>query len=171
LAIKDFRNESDFGTWLHRITVNLWLNMKRRQNVVPMVSLDEPLQTPEGEVQREVAAAGGNPEQFVEDLEFRDLVRTALNELSSEHKAVVVLRDIEGYSYEEMASILNCSLGTVKSRLNRARQLLRQKVTCIVGETDGRAAKEAAKEKEAEKERKVAKGPDGVGKEAVARKL
>lgn len=136
LAIKGFRYEADFGTWLHRITVNLWLNFKRKQNVVPIVSLDEPVQTPEGEVYREVAAAGGNPEQYVEDREFGDCVRAALDELSADHKAALILRDIEGYSYEEMAAILNCSLGTVKSRLNRARQLLRQKVELIVREAE-----------------------------------
>lgn len=150
LAIKGFRNEADFGTWLHRITVNLWLNMKRRQNLVPVVSLDEPVQTPEGEVYREVAAAGGDPEQFIEDREFSDCVRLALDELSSDHKAALILRDIEGYSYEEMAAILNCSLGTVKSRLSRARQLLRQKVELIVQEAEGMAgAKAKAKGKDA----------------------
>jgi len=142
-AIKGFRHEADFGTWLHRITVNLWLNLKRKQNTVPLVSLDEPVQTPEGEVYREVAAAGGNPEQYVEDREFGDCVRAALGELSADHRAVLILRDIEGYSYEEMAVILNCSLGTVKSRLSRARQLLRQKVELALQEAEGAAGGKA----------------------------
>ncbi|MEW6425798.1 MAG: sigma-70 family RNA polymerase sigma factor [Bacillota bacterium] len=147
LAIKGFRNEADFGTWLHRITVNLWLNIKRRQNLVPVVSLDEPVQTPEGEVYREPPATRGNPEQFIEEREFSDCVRLALDELSSEHKAALVLRDIEGYTYEEMAAILNCSLGTVKSRLSRARQLLRQKVALFVGEAKaGPGAEDKGKE-------------------------
>jgi len=134
LAIKNFRREADFGTWLHRIAVNLWLNLKRKQGAIPVISLDEPVQTPEGRVYREVAAAGGNPEQYVEDREFGDCVRAALDELSADQKAALILRDIEGYTYEEMAAILNCSLGTVKSRLNRARQLLRQKVELALQE-------------------------------------
>ena len=137
LGIKSFRNESDFGTWLHRIAVNLWLNMKRRRGALQVVSLDEPVPTPEGEVYREVAAAGGNPEEIVAGGELDGFVRAALDELSAEHKAVLVLRDLEGYSYEEMAAILNCSLGTVKSRLNRARQQLRQKVELLAQKRKG----------------------------------
>ncbi|MBC7325350.1 MAG: sigma-70 family RNA polymerase sigma factor, partial [Moorella sp. (in: Bacteria)] len=64
--------------------------------------------------------------------ELYQSIRLAINQLSAEHRAVLVLRDIEGYSYEEIARMLNCSLGTVKSRLNRARQVLKQKVKSIV---------------------------------------
>lgn len=133
-ALKGFRNEADFGTWLHRINVNLWLNMKRKQNSKTVVSLDEPLQTAEGEVYRELAATEGDPEQSLENNEFSRLVRLALRKLSREYQAVIVLREIEGYSYEEVAVILNCSIGTVKSRLNRARQMLRRKVSAIAEE-------------------------------------
>lgn len=139
LAIKGFRNEADFGTWLHRITINLWLNIKRKQNILSTLSLDQPIQSAGEEVYRELAATSGNPEKFVEDRELSSLVRLALNELSAEHKAMLVLRDIEGYSYEEMAAILSCSLGTVKSRLNRARQLLKQKVVLFTQEMEGKA--------------------------------
>jgi len=133
-ALKGFRNEADFGTWLHRITVNLWLNMRRKQGKQVIVSLDEPVRTGEDEVYSELAAAEGNPEQMLEDKEFSGLVRLALDELSREYRAVLVLRDIEGYSYEEVAAVLKCSLGTVKSRLNRARQILKQKVAVLAQE-------------------------------------
>lgn len=133
-ALKDFRNEADFGTWLHRITVNLWLNMRRKQVKQVIVSVDEPVRIGEDEVYRELAAAEGNPEQMLENKEFSGLVRLALGELPREYRAVLVLREIEGYSYEEVAAILKCSLGTVKSRLNRARQILKQKVTVLAQE-------------------------------------
>jgi len=142
-ALAGFRNESDFGTWLHRITVNLWLNIKRRQNAITTVSLDEPVPTQDGKVFRELAATSGNPEQSLEDKEFCRLVRVALDEMSLEHKAVLVLRDIEGYSYEEMAGILNCSLGTIKSRLNRARQILRKQVDIHMQKTEGMPGEKA----------------------------
>jgi RNA polymerase sigma-70 factor (ECF subfamily) len=133
-GLKGFRNEADFGTWLHRITVNLWLNMRRKQSKQVIVSLDEPVRTGEDEVYRELAATEGDPEQVLENKEFGGLVRLAMGELSREYRAVLVLREIEGYSYEEVADVLNCSLGTVKSRLNRARQILKQKVTVLAQE-------------------------------------
>lgn len=133
-AIKGFRLEADFGTWLHRIAVNLWLNVKKKAQRNETISIDEPVRTSEGEVTREVPAPRGNPLDIIEETEFRSLVRTALDQLSYEHKAVLLLRDIEGYTYEEIASMLNCSLGTVKSRLNRARQVMREKIRQIESE-------------------------------------
>lgn len=128
-ALGSFRNEADFGTWLHRITLNIWLNIKRK-NSRKIVSLDEPYESGNGSnMQREVAALDGDPLEALEEKEFRGLVRTALCKLTEEHRAVLVLREIEGYSYEEVASLLGCSLGTVKSRLSRAREVLRREMT------------------------------------------
>ncbi len=125
-ALRGFRNEADFGTWMHRITVNLWINFKRRQRTA--VSLDEPVQIENGEVPRLVAAAGESPEEALEAKEFRSMLWAAMRELSREHRVILVLREMQGYAYEDIARLLNCSLGTVKSRLNRARQALREKV-------------------------------------------
>ena len=134
-SLKGFRNEADFGTWLHKITVNLWLNTKRKRSIPSVVSLNESISGGENEVYRELAATDGDPEQSLESKEFNGIVRKALGELSREYQAVVVLREIEGYSYEEMSLIMNCSLGTVKSRLNRARQVLKQQVTKLAKES------------------------------------
>ncbi|MDQ7792735.1 MAG: sigma-70 family RNA polymerase sigma factor, partial [Clostridia bacterium] len=123
------RNEADFGTWLHRITVNVWINVKRKQRSV--VSLDEPLNTGDGEVQRELAATSEGPEEAAERREFQELVQAALQEISAEHRTVLVLRELQGYTYEEIAEILDCSLGTVKSRINRARQALKEKLASL----------------------------------------
>jgi len=130
-----FRNEADFGTWLHRITVNVWLNLKRKKNGQPLVSLDEPYRGSDGgEIEREVAAEDGDPIQALEEKEFRGLVRVALDSLSEEHRAVLVLREIEGYSYEEVSRLLGCSLGTVKSRLSRAREAMKRRMTELARE-------------------------------------
>jgi len=134
-GLGSFRNEADFGTWLHRITVNVWLNSKRKKNGQALVSLDEPYRGDGGgEIQRDVAAGDGDPLRALEEKEFRGLVRTALDSLSEEHRAVLVLREIEGYSYEEVSRMLGCSLGTVKSRLSRAREAMKRKITELARE-------------------------------------
>ncbi len=123
-----FRQEADLGTWLHRIAMNIWSNMQRRQKFPNLLSLDDPVQTGEGEFTRSVASddPAGNPEEAFEGKEFQESVRQALRSLSEEFRVVLVLREIEGYSYEEIARITGCSLGTVKSRMSRARQALRE---------------------------------------------
>lgn len=128
-AIGSFRNEADFGTWIYRIAVNVWLNVRRKNDGQPMVYLDEPYQGEEGAVaRRDLAAATGDPLQELEEKEFRGLVRVALDGLSEEHRTVLVLRDMEGYSYEDISRMQGCSLGTVKSRLNRAREAMRRRM-------------------------------------------
>jgi RNA polymerase sigma-70 factor (ECF subfamily) len=130
LNLKNFRREADLGTWLHRITINLWSNMQRRQKLSNPISLDDPVQTEAGEFTRNVAAThqDGDPQGVLDDKELSDQVQQALRQLPEEWRLVLVLREIEGYSYEEIASITKCSLGTVKSRLNRARQAMREKI-------------------------------------------
>ncbi len=131
-ALGSFRSEADFGTWLHRIAVNVCLNFRRKNGKRQVVSLDEPYRNAEGgAIRREVAAEGGNPLEALEEKEFRALVRAALGELSGEHREVLVLREIHGYSYEEIARLLGCSLGTVKSRINRARESMRRAMTVL----------------------------------------
>lgn len=134
LSLKGFRQEADFGTWLHRITVNQWINSRRRQKNHSTVSLDTPIPTDEGDLFREVAATGPDPLETVTEHELQEMVHRALKELSPDFRTVLVLREIEGYNYEEIARMVGCSLGTVKSRLNRARQALRQKVALRAAE-------------------------------------
>lgn len=129
-ALHSFRNEADFGTWLHRIAVNLWLNSRRKNSGKVFISLDEPYRDEEGgKAKREMPDMQADPQRILETKEFHGLVRTALQDLSEEHRAVLVLREMEGYSYEEVSQILDCSLGTVKSRLNRAREAMRRKMS------------------------------------------
>lgn len=126
--IASFRNEADFGTWLHRIAVNQWINICRRNKKLIAFSLDEPLQTREGELQRELAATEDNPQDKVERSEDIIFLQTALNKISPEFKTALVLRDLEGYSYDEIATMINCSIGTVKSRISRGRNALKKEL-------------------------------------------
>lgn len=124
-AISSFRHESDFGTWLHRIAVNQWINFCRRQKKIVTLSIDEPLSTVDSELTRELAATSENPLEKLERSEFNLMVKEALNCLQPEFRMVLVLRDIEGYNYDEIAALLDWSLGTVKSRINRGRKALK----------------------------------------------
>jgi len=132
-GIRSFRQDADFGTWLHRIAVNLWINFCRRQKKVVAFSIDEPLPTREGKMARELVADEDSPLEKIERLEFNDLVAAGLNRILPEYRMVLVLRDIEGYNYDEIAGFLNISLGTVKSRINRGRKALKKELEHTLG--------------------------------------
>jgi RNA polymerase sigma-70 factor (ECF subfamily) len=128
-SIKTFKNQSDFGTWLHRIAVNTWINIQRKRKRRQEVSIDAPLKTENGEeMSREIPSLEATPLETVESKELNALVNKAIQQLSYEHRAVLVLREIEGYSYEEIAQIMDCSIGTVRSRINRARKAMKEQV-------------------------------------------
>jgi RNA polymerase sigma-70 factor (ECF subfamily) len=128
-ALPSFRGESQLSTWLHRIAVNTWKNAvrydKRRQRSMH-ISLDGNGRNREDDAPPpELPDNGPSPEDWFEASEsHRDIMR-ALNRLEPEQKAIVVLRDIEARSYEEIAEIMDTHIGTVKSRLSRARERLR----------------------------------------------
>jgi len=127
-GLKSFRQQADLGTWLHRIAVNSWINKQRKNRKIALFSLDETFDTGNGEFAREVAVSEDSPLENIERQEFNDLVTSALNNIMPEFRVVLILREIEGYSYEEIAQILGCSLGTVKSRLNRGRRAMRAEI-------------------------------------------
>jgi len=129
-SLDSFRREADFGTWLRRIALNKWINVQRKHKIIT-VSLNEPLATVKGEYAREIAASDESPEEKIEQEEFLELVWQALGRLSSEFRQVLILRDMEEHSYEEIANILGCSLGTVKSRLNRGRKYIREEIEAL----------------------------------------
>lgn len=121
-AMDGFRGDSGFSTWLFRITMNLCVDFARRKTAVPQTqSL-----TDEEERERALPDTAPTPEQHLENSELgRELV-AALGEVSEEHRRIVLLRDVSGLSYTEIAEVLELSEGTVKSRLSRARLALRE---------------------------------------------
>jgi RNA polymerase sigma-70 factor (ECF subfamily) len=134
-SLNGFRQESSFSTWLYRITANTCKNkissVKYKQGKIA-VRLDEPIDTKEGSVNREIEGRSPNPKRELENKEKGILIQEAVDTLSADHKAVVVLRDIEGFSYEEIAEITGYALGTVKSKLARAREELRTKLKGLI---------------------------------------
>jgi RNA polymerase sigma-70 factor (ECF subfamily) len=123
--IADFRGEASFATWLHRIVHNTALDALRWRARHPIEALD-PMPSGGGEPVREVASATAGPEDIAVRADERRAIERALAALTPEFRAVVVLRDVQGLDYEEVAAVTGVSLGTVKSRLHRARARLRQ---------------------------------------------
>lgn len=122
--IKGFQGGSSFYTWLYRIAVNIAIDSQRRQKRNPLDfrdTMDELL-----EEQSDVAQ---DPFSDVHDRELREKLVSAVNDLTPEHKAVIILRTVEGLSYKEIGEILGCSEGTVMSRLHYARKKLQEKLS------------------------------------------
>ncbi|GAB2659290.1 hypothetical protein GCM10027068_44170 [Prescottella soli] len=107
-----------FEGWLHRITTNLFLDMVRRRNRIRMEALPEDYDR--------VPSDSPNPEQIYHDARLAPDLQSALDSLAPEFRAAVVLCDIEGLSYEEIGATLGVKLGTVRSRIHRGRQALRE---------------------------------------------
>lgn len=127
-ALKDFKGQSSFSTWLYRIVTNVCLDELRRRKNDKYVSLDSTIQTDSGELHAELCSDKETPESVYEQVEQREIIKRAIRELNEEYRSVIVLRDVQGFSYEEISKMLDCSLGTVKSRINRARTMLRERL-------------------------------------------
>jgi RNA polymerase sigma-70 factor (ECF subfamily) len=127
-SISKFREESSFKTWIHHIVANVCRDELRRRNRHPVSSLDEPVLMEDNEVYRQTADWSMAPDRLYEQKEIQVYLHKLINSLTPEFKMVVVMRELQGFSYEEIAAIIGCSLGTVKSRLSRARQALRDRI-------------------------------------------
>ena len=125
----DFQGNSKFYTWLVRIAVNQSLMKLRKRKSDDSVSLDDPYDTGEENLVREIAVWEPNPEQTYSQEEMRAILEQAVDSLPPTFRAVFARRDIEELSTEETAAILNLSIPAVKSRLLRARLRLREKLT------------------------------------------
>jgi RNA polymerase sigma-70 factor (ECF subfamily) len=133
-ALKKFQGKSSFSTWLYRIAVNActseWrkAGAQKRGKEVPFPS---PGDDPEGP-RWEPAGESENPGEQAERSERNVLVQKAIEDLEEDYRTVVVLRDIEGFSYEEIADIIERPVGTVRSRLHRARSELKEKLKNLI---------------------------------------
>ena len=125
-----YRDAASFRTWLCRIAVNVCINelrRRKRRKRVEASSLDEMVQTENGEVERLIPDYSQMPHEVAAQNELQGLVHGVLEQLSPHHRAVLVMVDIEGLSYDEAAHAMSCSLGTLKSRLSRARAAFKSK--------------------------------------------
>ncbi len=132
-----FRHEASAYTWLYRIAVNLTKNRFEKQQRVDAreaFSLDAPMQLDSDEVVRQVEDWALAPDRVSENDELRAIVLREVAALKYDYREVVVLRDLEGLRYREIAQVLGCSIEAVKSRLFRARSVLRERLEELLEE-------------------------------------
>jgi RNA polymerase sigma-70 factor, ECF subfamily len=128
--INKFRGDAELLTWIYRITVNQAANQQRwwrRRRRERTVSIDT-AQIDDLPLSQSIPAPGQSPEQQALASEQRRMIAAALNKVKFDFRVAVILRDIEGLSYEEIAETLEVSVGTVKSRIARGREELRQQL-------------------------------------------
>ncbi|MDD4088454.1 MAG: sigma-70 family RNA polymerase sigma factor [Tissierellia bacterium] len=124
--ISSFNMDSTFKVWMYRIVVNTCIDFKRRKSI-NAVSIDETIDLGSGrEIQREISDESNNPDALIERNYSTQLVNDAINMLEDDFKTIIILRDIKGFTYDEISEILACNLGTVKSRLSRGRKRLKE---------------------------------------------
>lgn len=123
-SIGGFKGQSSFGTWVYRITMNTCLDEIRRKKNKQSASLDNMLDqgwAPTDE--------GASPEKRVMQQEMLKSIAQSIQELPEDMRSAIIMRDVHGYSYEEIADTLNVNVGTIKSRISRGREKLREKLS------------------------------------------
>ena len=129
-GIKNFKGKSSFSTWLYTIVNNACIDFIRKNRKANIVYLDQEYETEEGAYKIQLSNNENTPEQLFEKKAVQKLVHRSIGELDYNYRKIIVLRDIEHFSYREIAQILGCPEGTVKSRISRARNNLK----AIIGE-------------------------------------
>jgi RNA polymerase sigma-70 factor (ECF subfamily) len=120
--VKKLHDPAKFRGWLSRITTNLFYDeLRKRKRVASPLSLDAPRKTNDGEMDWEIPSDNPSPDDDLATKEFYDKLRVAIADLPEAFRTTIVLREIEGMPYEDIAQITGVSLGTVKSRIARAR--------------------------------------------------
>jgi RNA polymerase sigma-70 factor, ECF subfamily len=139
-ALPQFRGESAFYTWLYRIAVNTAKKALVDKKRDPLVLESALVSTDDGEepsrVENELSD-GETPEAVLASKEIAATVNAAIDALSEDLRQAIVLREIEGLSYEEIADVMNCPIGTVRSRIFRAREAIANRLRPLLGTKEG----------------------------------
>lgn len=122
--LNNFKEESSLYTWIYRITVNVCIDeLKKRKKVV---YIDEKIDTKDGEVELQLPDNSKSPTDIAEDNELKYRLEKCIKKLPESQRMMIILRDIKGFTYMEIAEIMKMNLGTVKSKINRARAALKE---------------------------------------------
>lgn len=128
-SIDSFKGQSSLTTWIYRITVNICNDiLRKRQRSAKTISITQDENEGENTQVLEIADSAPTPEEAAEQSEAQKALMAAIADLSTDYKNVIMLCDLQGMSYDETSKILKIPTGTVKSRLNRARNALRKKL-------------------------------------------
>jgi RNA polymerase sigma-70 factor (ECF subfamily) len=130
--IGSFHGTSSFYTWLYRIVMNLAIDHLRKHRRVKPVELDETRVETESDDPLLPRILDGNPGRALLDKQIRGRIDQALDQLSDNHRAVLVMRELEGLSYEDMAQAMGCSKGTIMSRLFHARRNMQKRLLDLI---------------------------------------
>ena len=135
-GIRGFRQGSSLKTWLYRIAIREALNHRRwfKRHLQKNVSIDA--EPEEGYAHLDVEDDGASPFEQLATREIQHAVHSALQQIPEAFRSAVILRDLEGLSYEEVAEVLECNVGTVKSRILRGRRALREILSPLLGERE-----------------------------------
>lgn len=134
-AFSKWKRECSFSSWLFRIATNLYIDQVRRRKRIRFESLDSPIVTDDGEkLSRTIESDARSPQSMAEAAEVQEKVQLALQKLSPEFRMSIILCDIQGFSYTEISEIMDCSIGTVRSRIHHARRALKDHLEPYVSE-------------------------------------
>lgn len=131
-SIGNLRNPSAFRSWLSQIVTNLFYDeLRKRPRQLPTISMDEPLDNDEGSdaTTRDIKDKAAGPDELCQRNELTAIVRQAMMRLPEQFRTAIILREFEGLSYEEIALITHTEIGTVKSRIARARAKIQEMVS------------------------------------------
>ncbi len=126
-GVHNLRNPKIFKSWLNQIVLNLFYDeLRKRPRRVKTVSMDQTFEDDSGESEfvREIKDSKLKPDELISNLETRDAIKKAMAQLPEQFRTAIVLRELQGLQYEEIAELLGVALGTVKSRIWRARERL-----------------------------------------------
>jgi RNA polymerase sigma-70 factor (ECF subfamily) len=129
-SLKGFKGNSQFSTWVFRIAHNICIDHYRKAKLTT-VSLNRP-KNEEDKREMDLPSEDPTPEEEALRKEQQEFLLKCIEELRPEYKAVIILRDVQHHSYEEIAKILNVPLGTVKSHISRARAELREAIRPLI---------------------------------------
>jgi len=124
-SINTFKGNSSFSTWLFKIAKNVCIDYLRKNGKARICSLDKTIKIDGEEIKKETPDTSNLPEEIIKRKELQRVVHKAIARLPEKYKAAIILRDLQNFSYKEIAEILNCSIGTVKSRIGRGRKELK----------------------------------------------
>lgn len=155
--LEKFHGTSSFYTWLYRIVVNLCIDFLRREGRHTSMDYDDTIQHQEECLQGDTSLLRGIPQgdpvKVLQNKELGEQIMMGVERLSANHRAVILLREVEGLSYEEIARVMQCSKGTVMSRLHHARSNLRKYLRGYLFWEEGRGERgEEERERQKNKE-------------------